>query len=205
MLFKVLILLSAAGVKIRERKHPSAARDAERAAALLRQLMKVPDRAFERALAMSSAALVEYTEAPREFPLVYSRRRVDSLNSCSISFSDQTPVGARADRKRKAVIDGTRYEFDNGSQYADIGFSFSPRDILAEVASYFRCGKSWPEIRPGSLPAPACLAHDNIVCHSQDSAVRNSRLSGVPLFTRGKSVPELGIIRRLFEGSHGRR
>jgi hypothetical protein len=29
MLFKVLILLSAAGVKIRERKHPSAARDAE--------------------------------------------------------------------------------------------------------------------------------------------------------------------------------
>jgi hypothetical protein len=30
MLSKVLILLSAAGVKIRERKHPSAARDAER-------------------------------------------------------------------------------------------------------------------------------------------------------------------------------
>jgi len=61
MLFKVLILLSAAGVKIRERKHPSAARDAERAAALLRQLMKVPDHAFERALGMSSAALAEYT------------------------------------------------------------------------------------------------------------------------------------------------
>jgi hypothetical protein len=46
MLFKVLILLSAAGVKIRERKRPAAARDARRAAALLRQLMKVPDRAF---------------------------------------------------------------------------------------------------------------------------------------------------------------
>jgi hypothetical protein len=73
MLFEVLILLSAAGIKIRERKHPAAARDAQRAAALLRQLMKVPDRAFERALAMSSVALAEYTEAPREFPLVYGR------------------------------------------------------------------------------------------------------------------------------------
>jgi DUF309 family protein family protein len=49
-LFKGLILLSAAGVKIRERKNAAAARHAMRAAAQLRQLVKVPDRAFERAL-----------------------------------------------------------------------------------------------------------------------------------------------------------
>ena len=63
MLFKGLILLSAAGVKIRERKHVAAARHARRAAALLRRLMKVPDRAFERALGMSPATLAEYAEA----------------------------------------------------------------------------------------------------------------------------------------------
>jgi len=39
-LFKGLILLSAAGVKIRERKNAAAARHAMRAAALLRQLMR---------------------------------------------------------------------------------------------------------------------------------------------------------------------
>jgi hypothetical protein len=42
MLFKGLILLSAAGVKIRERKKAAAARHATRAAAMLRLLMKVP-------------------------------------------------------------------------------------------------------------------------------------------------------------------
>jgi predicted metal-dependent hydrolase len=63
MLFKGLILLSAAGVKIRERKNAAAARHAMRAAALLRQLMKVPDTAFERALGMSPATLAECAEA----------------------------------------------------------------------------------------------------------------------------------------------
>jgi hypothetical protein len=145
MLFKVLILLSAAGVKIRERKHPSAARDAERAAALLRQLMKVPDRAFERALGM-------YPRRSRNTPLVYSRRRVDSLNSRSISFSDQTPLGARADRKRKAVIGGTRYEFDNGRSIRGHRLQFlaarhpSGSRLLPQVR------KSWPEIRPAPCP-----------------------------------------------------
>src|ERR1700722_2967424 len=62
-LFKGLILLSAAGVKIRERKKAAAARHAMRAAAQLRQLMEVPDRAFERALGMSPAALAECAEA----------------------------------------------------------------------------------------------------------------------------------------------
>ena len=47
VLFKGLILLSAAGVKIRERKNAAAARHAKRAAALFRQL---PDRTFEHAL-----------------------------------------------------------------------------------------------------------------------------------------------------------
>jgi hypothetical protein len=68
MLFKGLILLSAARVKIRERKHAAAQRHAKRAAALLRQLMKVPDRAFERALSMSPTALAECTEVATRIP-----------------------------------------------------------------------------------------------------------------------------------------
>jgi hypothetical protein len=65
MLFKGLILLSAAGVKIRERKNAAAARHANRAAALFRQL---PDRAFERALGISPAALAECAEAAIRIP-----------------------------------------------------------------------------------------------------------------------------------------
>jgi hypothetical protein len=68
MLFKGLILLSAAGVKIRERKNAAAARHAMRAAALLRQLMKVPGSAFERALGMSPTALAECAEAAIRIP-----------------------------------------------------------------------------------------------------------------------------------------
>jgi hypothetical protein len=65
MLFKGLILLSAAGVKVRERKNAAAARHAKRAAALFRQL---PDLAFERALGMSPAALAECAEAAIRIP-----------------------------------------------------------------------------------------------------------------------------------------
>jgi hypothetical protein len=68
MLFKGLILLSAAGVKIRERKNAAAQRHAKRAAALLRQLAKVPNRGFERALGMSPAALAECAEAATRIP-----------------------------------------------------------------------------------------------------------------------------------------
>ena len=68
MLIKGLILLSAAGVKIRERKHVAAATHAKRAAALLHRLMKVPDGAFERALGMSPATLAEYAEAATTRP-----------------------------------------------------------------------------------------------------------------------------------------
>jgi hypothetical protein len=65
MLFKGLILLSAAGVKIRERKNAAAARHAKRAASLFRQR---PDRAFERALGMSAEALAECAEAAIRIP-----------------------------------------------------------------------------------------------------------------------------------------
>jgi CDP-diacylglycerol pyrophosphatase/Domain of unknown function (DUF309) len=68
MLFKGLILLSAAGIKIREGKHAAAVRHTGRAAALLRRLMKVPDHAFERALGMSPAALAEYAEVASRLP-----------------------------------------------------------------------------------------------------------------------------------------
>ena len=65
MLFKSLILLAAAGVKTREGKDAAAARHAKRAAARFRQL---PDRAFERALGMSPAALAERVEAATRIP-----------------------------------------------------------------------------------------------------------------------------------------
>jgi hypothetical protein len=68
MLFKSLILLSAAGVKIRERKSAAAARHAVRAAALLRELIKVQDSAFERALGTSPATLAEHAEAATRIP-----------------------------------------------------------------------------------------------------------------------------------------
>ena len=70
MLLKGLILLSAAGIKIREGKHAAAMRHTGRAAALLRRLMEVPDRAFDRALGMSPAALAEYAEAASRIPAV---------------------------------------------------------------------------------------------------------------------------------------
>ncbi|WP_292338084.1 DUF309 domain-containing protein [Mesorhizobium sp.] len=67
-LFKGLILLSAAGVKIREGKQAAAVRHAGRAAALLRRLMNAPDRTIERALGMSPAVLAEHAEAAARIP-----------------------------------------------------------------------------------------------------------------------------------------
>ena len=128
MLFKGLILLSAAGVKIREHKNAAAAHHAKRAAALLRQLTKVPDRAFERALGISPAALAECAEAATRFPLIHRRQRLDSLNPCSISFSDQIPAGGRADRKRETVI----YRNSTPAICPRTSASVSRRAILAE-------------------------------------------------------------------------
>jgi predicted metal-dependent hydrolase len=59
-LFKGLILLAAAGVKIREGKQAAAARHAKRAAALFRQVVKEP--LFETALGMPLAALADDAE-----------------------------------------------------------------------------------------------------------------------------------------------
>jgi hypothetical protein len=63
LFFKGLILLAAAGVKMREGKRVAAARHAGRAAALFRQVSRVPDRLFEVALGMPPVVLAEYAEA----------------------------------------------------------------------------------------------------------------------------------------------
>ena len=63
LFFKGLILLAAAGVKIREGKRVAAVRHATKAAALFRQVVMVPSRLFETALGMTPAALAEYAEA----------------------------------------------------------------------------------------------------------------------------------------------
>jgi hypothetical protein len=104
MLFKGLILLSAAGVKIRERKHVAAARHARRAAALLRRLMKVPDRAFERALGMSPATLAECAEAATRIP---ADLQAPAPGQAQLVFN--FILGAnfrrtRADRKKETVM-----------------------------------------------------------------------------------------------------
>jgi hypothetical protein len=67
---KALILLSAAGVKIRESKYGAAVRHADRAAALLRQLMKVPHLSFARALGMAPDALADLAEVATRMPAI---------------------------------------------------------------------------------------------------------------------------------------
>jgi hypothetical protein len=53
---------------------------------------------------------------PQGFPLTYKPRRLDSLNPCSISFSDQIPAGARADRKTGTVICRSNHSRTSGSR-----------------------------------------------------------------------------------------
>lgn len=106
MLFKGLILLSAAGVKIREGKHAAAVRHAGRAAALLRRLMKAPELAFDAHSACRPRRSLNTPKRPPRLMLIYRRRRLDSLNPCSISFSDQIPTEGRADKGRGAFCDG---------------------------------------------------------------------------------------------------
>lgn len=69
-LLKGLILLSAAGVKIREGKRAPAMRHAGRAAGLFRQLSKIPHDAFSHALGMSLAMLADIAEASVNAPPV---------------------------------------------------------------------------------------------------------------------------------------
>jgi hypothetical protein len=68
LFFKGLILLAAAGVKIREGKRVAAARHAARAAALFRQVALLPSRPFEAAIGMTPAALAVHSEAATTLP-----------------------------------------------------------------------------------------------------------------------------------------
>ncbi|MER9876785.1 DUF309 domain-containing protein [Mesorhizobium sp. M0195] len=70
LLFKGLILLAAAGVKIREGKRVAAARHAARAAALFRRVAPLPSRPFEAALGMTPAKLAVHAETATTFPAV---------------------------------------------------------------------------------------------------------------------------------------
>lgn len=69
-LLKGLILLSAAGVKIREGKRAPAMRHAGRAAGLFRQLSKAPHDGFSQALGVSPAMLADRAEASANAPRV---------------------------------------------------------------------------------------------------------------------------------------
>ncbi|UVK48287.1 DUF309 domain-containing protein (plasmid) [Mesorhizobium sp. AR07] len=66
--FKGLILLAAAGVKIREGKRVAAARHAARAAALFCQVALLPSRFFEAAIGMTPAALAVEAKAATTLP-----------------------------------------------------------------------------------------------------------------------------------------
>lgn len=70
LFFKGLILLAAAGVKIREGKRVAAMRHATRAAALFRQVALLPSRLFEAAIGMTPDALAIEAEAASTFPTV---------------------------------------------------------------------------------------------------------------------------------------
>jgi predicted metal-dependent hydrolase len=59
LLFKALILLAAAGIKVREAKAVSAVRHAERAAALLRKLVEMPDQSLFGAIGIPLELLAE--------------------------------------------------------------------------------------------------------------------------------------------------
>lgn len=69
-LLKGLILLSAAGVKIREGKRTAAMRHAGRAAGLFRQLMRIPHQPFSHALGLPPALLADLAEATASDPPV---------------------------------------------------------------------------------------------------------------------------------------
>ncbi|BCH12313.1 hypothetical protein MesoLj131c_65710 (plasmid) [Mesorhizobium sp. 131-3-5] len=70
LFFQGLILLAAAGVKIREGKRVAAVRHAARAAALFRQVALLPSRPFEAAIGLTPAALAVEAEAAITSPTV---------------------------------------------------------------------------------------------------------------------------------------
>ncbi|MFD1973346.1 DUF309 domain-containing protein [Mesorhizobium kowhaii] len=66
--FKALILLSAAGVKIREGKTAAAVRHSRRAAMLFRRLNGPSEHIVENALGLPPAILADYAEAATRLP-----------------------------------------------------------------------------------------------------------------------------------------
>jgi predicted metal-dependent hydrolase len=76
LLFKALILLAAAGVKLREGKRVPAARHATRAAATLRKLPAGPDGSFATSLGMPTSALARHAEAAALAPPVREPRQL---------------------------------------------------------------------------------------------------------------------------------
>lgn len=110
-LFKGLILLSAAGVKIREGKQAAAIRHAGRAAALLRRLMNPQDHTFERGLGMSPAVLAEQAEAAARFPATLPATALGQPQPV-FDFILGPSSGGRpiSSQERQAVIDRRRQE-----------------------------------------------------------------------------------------------
>ncbi len=107
MLLKGLILLSAAGVKVREGKQAAAVRHAGRAASLLRRLMKAADPAFEGALGMSPAALAEFAEAAATIPVGLPATE-SRTTSTSVQFRSWIKFPRSESRGRKSSVGSLR-------------------------------------------------------------------------------------------------
>lgn len=110
MLFKGLILLSAAGVKIREGKQAAAVRHAGRAAGLLHRL--VNEDAFERALGMSPAALSEQAAAAAaaRSPATLQAAALGQPQPVFDFILGSSPAEGRSHRERPTVICRRRRE-----------------------------------------------------------------------------------------------
>jgi hypothetical protein len=99
---------------------------------------------------------------PQGFPLNYKPRRLDSLNPCSISFSDQFPREPERIAKEERSSVGAATNSTPPTLSADIGFSFSPRDPSG-VASFETSGaESKPEI-PLLLAPSVLIANDYVL------------------------------------------
>jgi hypothetical protein len=79
--------------------------------------------------------------------------------STRVQFHSRTKLPWEPERiaKEKRLSVGRATNSTTAGQSADIGFSFSPRDIRAEVASYIRCGN------PG-LKSARLLARARVSC-----------------------------------------
>jgi hypothetical protein len=165
MLFKGLILLSAAGVKIREGKHAAAVRHAGRAAALLRRLMKVPELAFERALGMSPAALAEYAETAAKTHAALQATAPGQPQPVFNFILGPNSRGSLSRSQTEMVVCSSAT--DSTARSPSTQASVSGRGITAESSSLRpRVRKSICSPPLASAP-PVLLANDNVVYHAQ--------------------------------------